>query len=50
MIDKLLGYVRTIQQYFSTAKGYHDLKDESFAIFVILVTMLLVYLVVKYIL
>ena len=47
---KLFGYLRTLQQYFSTAKGHHDLVDESIAVFVILLTMLLVYAAVKYIL
>ena len=49
-MEKFFGYIRTLRQYFSTAKGYHDLVDESFAVFVILLTMLLVYVAVKYIL
>jgi len=49
-MEKLFGYIKTLRQYFSTAKGYHDLVDESVALVIMLATMLLVYAAARYLL
>lgn len=49
-MDLLRGYLRTIRQYLSTAKGKHDFWDDIRAVGGIVLTVVLLWLVVRFIL
>lgn len=47
-MNKIAGYIKTIRQYLKTPKGRHDFWDYLKAAIIISLTMLLVFLLLKY--
>lgn len=47
-MHRFFGYLRTLQQYLATPKGQHDFWDDMRAGGLILLTILLVWLLINY--
>lgn len=41
------GYVRTLRNYFRTAKAQHDFKDYARALAIIFLTTLIIFLIIR---